>query len=84
MTPKSRKSGRDVDPSFTERELVERIVKQAIADGAFDQALQARLQGIADPMCRSQAIVESVNDGIRRGLFDRSLNQSFGLLRRGG
>lgn len=40
---------------FTDRALVERIVREAIADGAFDEALRKRLQEIADPECGSDA-----------------------------
>lgn len=39
-------------PAFTPRETVEKIVKEMIAGGAFDQAMLARLQTIADPLCR--------------------------------
>jgi len=39
-------------PAFTPRDVVEKIVREAIAEGAFDEALQERLQGIADPECR--------------------------------
>lgn len=40
-------------PALTPRALVERIVKEMIAEGALDEALQARLQKIADPLCGS-------------------------------
>lgn len=46
------------DPAFTSRELVERIVNEAIAGGAFDQALQDRLQAVADPECGSAAFAK--------------------------
>ena len=52
MNRESPKAGQTADPAFTSRELVDRIINEAIAGGAFDQALQKRLQVIADPECR--------------------------------
>jgi hypothetical protein len=52
MNRESPKAVQTADSAFTSREIVERIVNEAIADGAFDQALRERQQEIADPECR--------------------------------
>jgi len=58
MSRKPTKRGQASDPAFTSRELVERIVNEAIAGGAFDQVLEERLQAIADPECGSAALAK--------------------------
>ena len=55
-------------PAFTPRDVVEKIVKEAITEGAFDEALQERLQGIADPKCRCGLSAEAAA-AIRRDVL---------------